>query len=499
MQNKVQLIAYVDRLSGGNIQSLRQLMQTHFTGLFDAIHILPFFNKIDGSDAGFDPIDHLSVDHRLGNWSDIAEFGQDMALMADMIVNHVSADSSMFQDVLKHGKKSAYWPMFLRRDAVFAKGEADPHIQSIFLTKSDACFTDYQVAQEGPQAFWTTFTDSQIDLDVTSQQAKHYLSQLMQKFAQHNIRYIRLDAAGFACKKAGTSCFMLDETFEFINQLSEQARAVNMQCLAEVHSHYQTLIDIAKRVDRIYDFALPALVLHTLYNKDPAPLNHWLTIAPANSVTVLDTHDGIGVADAGPYEDKAGLLSQQQLEKLVQKIHEKTSGQSLKASGTAASNVDEFQVNTTYYDALGRDDHLYLIARAIQFFSPGVPQVYYMGLLALENDMQLLAETNVGRDINRAYIDEKIVTQAMQKPVVKALCQLIRLRNQLQVFNGQFSCNSSDTKLSLSWSKIQEKATLTVDLRQMQAFIELKLCERQERYRLEDWLTAAPQMQGIIE
>ena len=32
----------------------------------------------------------------------------------------------------------------------------------------------------------------------------------------------------------------------------------------------------------------------------------------------------------------------------------------------------------------------YLVARAIQFFVPGIPQVYYVGLLAGTNDMELL-------------------------------------------------------------------------------------------------------------
>jgi hypothetical protein len=65
-------------------------------------------------------------------------------------------------------------------------------------------------------------------------------------------------------------------------------------------------------------------------------------------------------------------------------------GQSREATGAAASNLDLYQVNCTFYDALGRDDGAYLIARAIQFFLPGVPQVYYVGLLAGENDMALL-------------------------------------------------------------------------------------------------------------
>ena len=73
------------------------------------------------------------------------------------------------------------------------------------------------------------------------------------------------------------------------------------------------------------------------------------------------------------------------------------------ATGAAANNLDLYQVNCTFYDALGRRDNEYLIARAIQFFAPGIPQVYYVGLLAGVNDMDLLARSRVGRDINRHY------------------------------------------------------------------------------------------------
>jgi hypothetical protein len=38
------------------------------------------------------------------------------------------------------------------------------------------------------------------------------------------------------------------------------------------------------------------------------------------------------------------------------------------------------------FDALARIDRDYLLARAVQFFAPGVPQVYYVGLLAGHNE-----------------------------------------------------------------------------------------------------------------
>ena len=80
-------------------------------------------------------------------------------------------------------------------------------------------------------------------------------------------------------------------------------------------------------------------------------------------------------ADTAGAERLPGLLTPDDIDALVETIHERSGGQSRLATGAAASNLDLYQVNCTYYDALGRRDNEYLIARALQFFAPGVPQV----------------------------------------------------------------------------------------------------------------------------
>ena len=56
---------------------------------------------------------------------------------------------------------------------------------------------------------------------------------------------------------------------------------------------------------------------------------------------------------------------------------------------------------------LGNNDKAYLLARAIQFFAPGIPQVYYVGILASENDVELMEATQNGRDINSNYYSKE--------------------------------------------------------------------------------------------
>lgn len=473
MKNQVQLITYVDRLTGSNVETLHNTLASEFKGLFGGVHLLPFYFPIDGSDAGFDPIDHTQVDARLGDWNDIKALGEDYEVMADLIVNHTSAQSVEFKDVLLNGKTSIYWDLFLTKEKVFPQGMNQDDQDKIYRPRPGSCFTEFELKDGSKADFWTTFTDNQLDIDVNSAAGQRYLNKILTRFSENNIKMLRLDAAGYAIKKSGTNCFMLDETFDFINHLTVQANNLGMETLVEIHSYYQTQIEIAKRVDQVYDFALPPLILHSFFSQDSSALAKWLNISPRNCITVLDTHDGIGIIDVGPMGDKPGLLSDAQIHALVETMHDNTKGESRKATGAAASNVDLYQVNSTYYDALAKDDFNYLLARAIQFFSPGIPQVYYGGLLGQENDMALLAKTNVGRDINRPYLNREKIKAEQNKSITRALAQLINIRNQSDAFNGEFSIDSHAEHLTLAWDKQGTSACLSADLKAKVARITL--------------------------
>jgi sucrose phosphorylase len=473
MKNNVQLMTYIDRLTGSDTQTLNNILNDQLANLFSGVHLLPFYYPIDGSDAGFDPIDHTQVDSRLGDWNDVKKLGEGYELMADLIVNHMSAQSKEFKDVLENGKESPYWDLFLTKDKVFPNGLSSEEFEKIYRPRPGSCFTTFALPNNESADFWTTFTDNQIDIDITSELGKDYLLRILKTFSENNIKSIRLDAAGYALKKAGTSCFMLDETFEFIDELSKTANDLGIETLVEIHSYYQTQIEIAQRVDRVYDFALPPLVLHSIFSKDFTALVKWLNISPRNCITVLDTHDGIGIIDVGPMNGKPGLLNNDEIDNLVETIHVNSAGESQKATGAAASNVDLYQVNCTYYDALGQNDLDYLVARAIQFFSPGTPQVYYAGLLVEKNAMELLSKTNVGRDINRPYLDSTDIENALNKPFTKAIVSLIQLRNNSDAFNGEFTVNSDLSALEMKWKKDEHNATLVVDLANRSAQIQI--------------------------
>ena len=81
--------------------------------------------------------------------------------------------------------------------------------------------------------------------------------------------------------------------------------------LCEVHEEYETNIKLAKQGYFVYDFALPLLVLHAFTFHTGENIAEWLRICPRRQITVLDTHDGMGI------DDISGLASVGCLPELV--------------------------------------------------------------------------------------------------------------------------------------------------------------------------------------
>ena len=179
-------------------------------------------------------------------------------------------------------------------------------------------------------------------------------------------------------------------------------------------------------------------------------------------------HDGIGVIDVAAATDesgRSGLLSPEEVEELVETIHLNSGGVSREATGDGKSNLDIYQINCTYYDALGRKDNDYLLARLIQFLGPGIPQIYYVGLMAGKNDTAAFRRTGSGREVNRGRYTPDEIRRQMEKPTIAALVGMIRFRNTHPAFGGQFELgDSSDRALAIRRLHAQHWIEFRVDM-----------------------------------
>lgn len=466
VKNQVQLITYPDSM-GGDLRTLNEILLDHFSDIFKGgVHILPPFPS--SGDRGFAPLTYLEIEPSFGTWEDIRRIGGNFDILVDLMVNHISKQSPYFQDFLKKGRKSEYADLFITLDKVWEDGNpVQDDIDKMFLRRKIP-YSTFTIEETGKEEkVWTTFgkTDpsEQIDFDVHSEKVKELFTAFFMNFKKQNIKIVRLDAVGYVIKKLGTSCFFVEpDIYQFLDWVIELAKSLDIELLPEVHSHYTIQYKLAEHGCWIYDFILPYRVLDTLTNKSSNALLDYLRNRPDKQFTMLDCHDGVPVKP-----DLDDLIETKEARKLVDTLVDRGSNLSLILSDEHKSEdgFDVHQIRGTYYSMLNCDDDAYLAARAIQFFTPGVPQVYYVGLLAGENDEEKIKETGDGREINRHNYSVKQIEESLGKEVVQRLLELIRFRNEYVAFHGEFAVlDSNKDEVRLSWQKGDKQCALYIDL-----------------------------------
>ena len=457
MKNEIMLITYGDSL-GKNFRELEQILDRHYKGAVGSVHILPFFPS--SADRGFAPLCYTETDEKFGTFDDLERIGKKYDLMYDFMVNHISAHSSYYLDFKEKKDRSPYRDFFIRYKDFWENGEPTrEQIDKIYKRKPKAPYVTLDFADGTSEKIWCTFGEEQIDLDVSSPHVKDFIRATIRQLGGHGASAIRLDAFAYAIKKADSNCFFVEpEIWDLLYSIQNIAAESRLEILPEIHEHYSIQMKLAEKGFWVYDFALPMLVLHALYTHRGDPLKHWLDICPRKQMTTLDTHDGIGIVDV------VDLLTPEEIEETKELLYEKGANVKKKYSSTEYNNLDIYQINCTYYSALGNNDAAYLLARAIQFFAPGIPQVYYVGMLAGENDLELLENTKEGRNINRHYYTADEVEENLHRPVVKKLRDLMIFRNTCPAFCGECSCTSSGSRLTISRTSGDVTAVLEADL-----------------------------------
>lgn len=465
IENKAMLITYADTL-GGDLRQLDLTMEKYFPGVFGGIHILPFFPS--SGDRGFAVIEYDIVDPAFGTWEDIDRLGERYYLMADFMLNHASIRSKEFTDYMRNGDDSPYRDMFIHWDNFWPEGEpTDEELNALYRRKSGGPYLPF-LRDDGKEVrLWNTFFEEQIDIDPYAKATQEYYRRNLSAIASH-VPLVRFDAFAYASKVPGSSCFFVEpQIWEVLEIGMEPLRKAGAQMLPEIHENYTIQLKMAEKGYWVYDFALPTLLLHALHFGRADRLIHWLNICPHKQFTTLDTHDGIGLVDV------VGLLGEEEIDATQEVVDRLTADAKPyipfpSVVRIPGKPVQRYQMMTTYYSALGCDDRAYLLARAVQLFTPGIPQVYYVGLLAGENDLEGMKTSSDPRTLNRHSFTEPEIQGATEKPVVKQLLEILRFRNDCPAFDGDFTVNQGDGsgKLCMTWTNKDCLATLSADLKE---------------------------------
>ncbi len=434
LKNEIMLITYADSL-GENLTDLKDILDKYYSDAIGGVHILPFFPS--SGDRGFAPMRYDVVDKDFGTMEDVKEISKDQYLMYDFMVNHISRQSEFFKDFEAKKDESKYSDFFIRYKDFWENGEpTEKQVDAIYKRKPRAPYYEVEFKDGTKEKVWCTFAEEQIDLNMDSKAAREFIKETLISMCKNGASIIRLDAFAYAIKKPGTSCFFIEpEMWDLLYEIQDIVSEYGVDILPEIHEHYTIQHKISQKGFWIYDFALPVLALHALYSGKGENLKRWLDMSPMRQFTTLDTHDGIGIVDV------KDLMTDEEIDQTKEAMFTKGANVKKIYNTAAYNNLDIYQVNCTYYSALGNNDKAYLLARAIQFFAPGIPQVYYVGMLAGENDIKLMEETKNGRDINRHYYSkEEIKKNFEDRKIVNDIRDLMKLRNSNAAFGLSGEC-----------------------------------------------------------
>lgn len=480
------LNAYPDSLGGTLSGSAAFLQREDVKGAFSTFYILPSLFHTD-LDRGFSVIDY-GINGVIAKEEDLEALrAMGISLKLDFILNHLSVQSPQFQDLLKNGECSAYrdffldWNEFWRGCGTMTEeGYLQPDsklLANMFFRKPGLPILMVEFADGTKKPYWNTFYQ-QVDVDKAGK--KHYLGQmdlnikspLVQKFyrqtletlAAYGANIIRLDAFAYAPKEVGSRNFLNDPgTWELLAQITEMAEPYGIALLPEIHASYGEGIyrTIAQKGYLVYDFFLPGLVLDAFEEKSAEMLAKWaceVIGSGMRTVNMLGCHDGI------PLLDLRGLLPEERIQRLIQTL---VSRGGFVKDLHGAKNV-YYQVNATYYSALGESDKKLALARAIQLFMPGKPQVWYLDLFAGKNDLAAMERAGAGghKEINRTNLTERDIAEGLQKPVVQKQLQLLRLRANCPAFHpeAEITVKAEGSRLFLCWRHAGHEALLEADL-----------------------------------
>lgn len=316
----------------------------------------------------------------------------------------------------------------------------------------------------------------QMDLNAQSELVWDFYQDCLKKITSYGCTILRLDAFAYLHKSVGeTNFFNKPGTWQYLDRFKEMATDFDLRLLPEIHAEYgsKTHEEVSNKGYMIYDFFLPGLIIYSIEYGDNNPLVKWireLIEKKYETINMLGCHDGIPVLDLkgkeidGVYQE--GLLSDNQIEEVVELILNR-GGKIKNIFDAKGKKISYYQVNATYYSALGESEKKMLLARAIQLFVPGTPQVWYLDLFAGKNDYNAVELAGAGghKEINRTNLSLNDITSGAKAQIFKKQMKLISLRNRLNVFNGKLTLKNPDNnKLIFTWKLSDDFAKLEVDL-----------------------------------
>ena len=430
----VVLITYADTVVEADqpaLVSLRTFINSQLSDFAGVIHVLPFLEA--SSDGGFAVASHDCLESRHGDWNDLADLAEGRKLMADLVLNHVSASHPWVRQFLRDQEPG--------RSCVL-EASPDPCWDNVVRPRSSALFTKLQ----GPismRQVWTTFGPDQVDVDWSHPEVLLGFTRLLARMVAHGVRWIRLDAVGFVWKEPNTSCIHQPQAHQLVEILRQ---LLTIACpdgvvVTETNVPEQenlSYLRTGREAHLAYNFPLPPLLLEAAVSGSADLLNRWLSRWPSlpESTSLLNftaCHDGVGLR---PLE---GLMPPSRLMDLLIACEQR--GGLVSHRRWAAGNEVPYEINISWWSAMadgGLDPSYwqrerFLLTQLMVLALPGVPALYLPALLATANDLGRFRRTGHRRDLNRPQFKKSSVERRLQDPDSDAAAVLVALKQAIAV------------------------------------------------------------------
>jgi sucrose phosphorylase len=445
-EEDVILITYGDSLNLAGeppLQTLNRFINEQLKGLISTVHILPFFPF--SSDDGFSVIDFKEVNPDLGDWKDISAITENIDLMVDLVINHISRESLWFIDFINNKPPACYY---------FIEMAPQVDLTEVVRPRKSKVLTPVHT-HRGVKHVWSTFSEDQIDLNFTNPNVLLEFVRILLLYLKQKARFIRLDAIAYLWKKLGTNCINLPQTHDLVKllRLILDTAAPEAILLTETNLPHDQNLSYFGDYDEahmVYQFSLPPLLLHGLHKGSSHYLNGWAKsrCEPPDGCTFLNftaSHDGVGLRPA------EGLIPNDELDALVEYMHSFGGFVSMKSN---TDGIDSpYEINITLFDALkgtvnGIDQWQiprFLCSQTIMLALKGIPAIYLHSLTATPNDLIGVEKTGRTRSINRRKWDFNELCGLLQNPhtpnslVLKELRRLLSIRKQHKAFHPEAS------------------------------------------------------------
>lgn len=442
-EQDVLLITYADSIRRDDekpLVTLHRFLQQRLQKTLTAVHLLPFFPF--SSDDGFSVMDYLAVNESHGSWEDIERIAADFKLMADLVINHMSARSRWFENFKKRVDPGCNY---------FVEASPGEDLSAVVRPRTSPLLVPVQT-DDGERHVWCTFSEDQVDLNFANPQVLKEFVAIIRRYLEHGVILFRLDAVAFLWKEPGTPCIHLQQTHELIKILRvliehHSPDAVIITETNVPNRENLTYFGNANEAHVIYNFSLPPLLINTLVTGNCRHLKTWLmSMPPAQMGTTylnfIASHDGIGLRPTD------GLLTDEEKQALVNTMER--FGGKVSYRRTADRGDQPYEINIALYDALkgtaeSGPDHWqlqrFICAHTIMLALEGIPAVYIHSLFGTENDHARVEHTGRFRSINRsqwefgrleAELDNRL---SHHSEVFNQLTHLIDIRRRQAAFH----------------------------------------------------------------